>query len=892
MTLRPSSSRVKHRWAGLVVVVIATMLLSTQVVLGSHPEVSLPGSDFEIDTDANLKVDDSSPSIDWGSVSETRKQDEGSGQQDDSFGNGSKEDTAIPSVVAGSIPPNKSDLLNFGVYLENTGTAKFLHLFWHRVQEPSGTTNMDFEFNQSTGTTSNGVTPPRMAGDLLVQYDLAQGGTTPVLFISRWVTSGPSSQCEASNSLPCWSDKVNLSVAGDATGSINTSAIPAAESEGLGNVSARTFGEATLDFDAIAGSGSGGCASFGSAYLKSRSSDSFTAALKDFIAPVATNVSNCGTIKITKQTNPDGASGSFGFTTTGGLSPSTFSKSDGQTQIFNNVLAGEYTVTEDDPGTGFALTDISCTVTGSDDTTTSKDVDTRTATISLAAGDTVECTFTNLELVYELNIVKDASVPGDTADVAGEKISYTMTVTNEGNTTLTGITVTDPNCDAAPVRTGGDTNGDNKLQTTETWTYSCERTVSQAEIDSNGAGDGFLENTATADSVESPSDSDDASVPISRDAEIKVVKSSTTTLITDAGQVVPYTFVVTNEGNVTLTGVTVTDPNCNAAPARTGGDTNGDNTLQTSETWTYTCSHTVTQAEIDDNGVGTDGDLDNTVTADSVESGPDTDDYSIPVDYDPAIKVVKSSTTTTVSAAGQVVPYTFVVTNEGNVTLTGITVTDPNCNAAPVRTGGDTDGDNKLDLTESWTYTCSHTVSQAEIDAGGNLDIDDDELNDVLHNLVTADSEESDADTDELDIPVVAQGAIDTEDSFVPQDVITLSGLTADAAGDLHVALRLDEDCDAAGDPEWEYTWEGVGNGNFYTKDVDPQPEAISVTHTVVWCSEYSGDAHNAPITLSNNGEIAHIQFDPTDAFGLGLGSGLTFLAWALWSRRRREDES
>ena len=26
----------------------------------------------------------------------------------------------MPSVVSGSIPPNKSDLLNFGVYLEET----------------------------------------------------------------------------------------------------------------------------------------------------------------------------------------------------------------------------------------------------------------------------------------------------------------------------------------------------------------------------------------------------------------------------------------------------------------------------------------------------------------------------------------------------------------------------------------------------------------------------------------------------------------------------------------------------------------------------------------------------------------------------------------------------
>jgi hypothetical protein len=92
-------------------------------------------------------------------------------------------DTAVPSVVDGSIPPNKSDLKFFGVYQEGSTSGGFLNLFWSRVQEPSGTTNMDFEFNQSNTLSANGVTPVRTAGDLLIIYDLAQGGTHPVLSI-------------------------------------------------------------------------------------------------------------------------------------------------------------------------------------------------------------------------------------------------------------------------------------------------------------------------------------------------------------------------------------------------------------------------------------------------------------------------------------------------------------------------------------------------------------------------------------------------------------------------------------------------------------------------------------------------------------------------------------
>jgi hypothetical protein len=283
----------------LVTVVLGLLLAYVLPAAASHPEVSLPGSDFEIDTDANLKVDDPAPSIDWAGVAEKRQADKPTGATDDSFGQGTKEDTAVPTVVNGSIPPNKSDLLTFGVYQETVGNRNFMHLFWHRVQEPSGTTNMDFEFNQSTTTSANGVTPVRSAGDLLLQYDLSQGGTTPQLFLSRWVASGPKSQCQAANSTPCWGTRVNLSTAGAATGSINTSAIPAAEADGLGNISPRTFGEASVDLNAILG-GSTACVAFGSAYLKSRSSDAFTAELKDFIAPEPVNINLCGKVKIIK----------------------------------------------------------------------------------------------------------------------------------------------------------------------------------------------------------------------------------------------------------------------------------------------------------------------------------------------------------------------------------------------------------------------------------------------------------------------------------------------------------------------------------------------------------------------------------------------------------------
>ena len=121
--------RASRTWAILAIVAAiaaaTVLLIGVQAAFASHPEVSLPGSNFEIDTDANLKLDDAAPSQDWASVAQHQRQrvrgsqpEEFTGAEDDSFGQGTKEDTAVPTVVDGSIPPNKSDLLNFGVYLE------------------------------------------------------------------------------------------------------------------------------------------------------------------------------------------------------------------------------------------------------------------------------------------------------------------------------------------------------------------------------------------------------------------------------------------------------------------------------------------------------------------------------------------------------------------------------------------------------------------------------------------------------------------------------------------------------------------------------------------------------------------------------------------------------
>jgi len=279
----------------------------------------LSGSNFEIDTGtggANLKVDDAD-CIDWltgGAGTGFRsgveaKNDSASGSGDEAFGQGTAEDNPNPTIVTGSIPPNKSDLKAFGVFTEND---EFLELFWSRVQNPSGTTNMDFELNQEfcDGTAdhcaNNGsnrnpvyVTPKRTDGDVLITYDLSKGGTVPTISIRFW--DGTANE---------WgpADVISGGANPDALGSINTTTIPATETGGatgglttaLGQQDPFTFGEAAISFDALFGEGA--CGQFGSAYLKSRSSDSFSAELKDFVPPEQVEIGNCPSALTTNAT--------------------------------------------------------------------------------------------------------------------------------------------------------------------------------------------------------------------------------------------------------------------------------------------------------------------------------------------------------------------------------------------------------------------------------------------------------------------------------------------------------------------------------------------------------------------------------------------------------------
>jgi len=133
----------------------------------------------------------------------------------------------------------------------------------------------------------------------------------------------------ASNALPCWGlagaddsldgledNQINLSSAGFADGKTNAGGeIDTLQNPDL-TLPEATFGEAAIDLTAAGVFPANTCDGFGSVFLKSRSSASFTAELKDFIAPQAVNISNCGTVQITKtdDATPAAALGGATFT--------------------------------------------------------------------------------------------------------------------------------------------------------------------------------------------------------------------------------------------------------------------------------------------------------------------------------------------------------------------------------------------------------------------------------------------------------------------------------------------------------------------------------------------------------------------------------------------------
>ncbi|MFC5939691.1 DUF11 domain-containing protein [Corynebacterium choanae] len=270
----------------------------------------------------------------------------------------------------------------------------------------------------------------------------------------------------------------------------------------------------------------------------------------------------------------------------------------------------------------------------------------------------------------------------------GDVVPYQFTVTNTGDVTLHDLQITDPmfgdaplTCDIDPLAPNASTSC-----TPQKWTVTAEQAAAGENV----------KNTATVTAL---TPSQDSSVPVAE----RVTSSDDATFSTglpvleivkthdvpagdkvDVGTVIHYTITVTNKGNTPaervtlvdamLSDATVTNIVCSddAVLASATGATlqhNGDH---------VTCEFDkqVTQDEVD----GFDR-IVNTASA-SAEYGakkvePVTVSAEVPVAYSPNITLQKEiKDKQQVYVEGEQVEYAFTVTNNGNVTITQVTIHD------------------------------------------------------------------------------------------------------------------------------------------------------------------------------------------------------------------------
>jgi thermitase len=148
-------------------------------------------------------------------------------------------------------------------------------------------------------------------------------------------------------------------------------------------------------------------------------------------------------------------------------------------------------------------------------------------------------------------------------------------------------------------------------------------------------------------------------------AAVQIIEVADSTTVSEAGTVATYTSTVTNIGDVTLTGIEVSDD-------KLGTITLDATTLAPDATTTGTATYTVTQADIDSGA-----DIVNTATVTTDQGVTASDSATVTTEIPEVTGVTISPTDSNDSGwAGEDVLYVFTVHNDGNVPDTyGVSVT-------------------------------------------------------------------------------------------------------------------------------------------------------------------------------------------------------------------------
>jgi Prealbumin-like fold domain len=484
--MRPISHfRGNRRWTligTLTVVVMAFGIASAFGILSGSP------SNFE-SNDGNMIVAPNSTNNDWATVdgtctpSTTQDCTSGSfvhlvdavGQTDDSFDPGQKMDTVCPDVQAHG-NPNKDDFTHIASYSETQSSAPFHTFLYGATIRVAANGNASENVELKSG--KNGQCPngspllARSAGDKLIAIDYLGGGSNVNFNVLTWIETSngydptpnnPGDEiagtCFVGNNLPpCWSSTVKALTQNAAEGSTNTATIEAQNNSISGErLIANKFAEFGVDLVAAGIIPPNTCVSFPQTVWESRSAgSSFTSSPKDM--SIEDNaISNCGSIKIIKQTNPRGIDQKFSFTSNlpqntdaGGVactvggddgvalngdfclndannagktlgSTAAAQNSVGNTVTETNLFPGTYTVTEGANPTGFVFDSATCT-----GGTTS--VNGKVVTITLGFNDNVVCVYQNNQQLGAIQVSKE-SIKASVGALDGAKFRI---CTNDG----------------------------------------------------------------------------------------------------------------------------------------------------------------------------------------------------------------------------------------------------------------------------------------------------------------------------------------------------------------------------------------------------------------------------------------------------------------------------
>ena len=314
------------------------------------------------------------------------------------------------------------------------------------------------------------------------------------------------------------------------------------------------------------------------------------------------------------------------------------------------------------------------------------------------------------------------SKPGNgEAYALGEEITYEITATNDGNLTVTDITVTDE-------LTGGKWTIQSLAPGETSEPIKTSYVVTEADILA-----GQVVNVATASGTSSDPDEPDVSADPGEDPEPTEDKNGhiTITKVTTSkpgngeayalGEEITYKITVTNDGNLTVSNIKLTDTVEGYDPADITA--NLDKTeLAPGEVATATYTHKVTEQDIQA------GKVINVATA----TGKTSDDKDPDADVTPGtdeqdteatsghLTVTKKTTSETPNngyALGEVIRYVITVINDGNQTISNIKLTDTVEGYDPVDITANLD---KTELAPGGvaTATYEHKVTEQDILAG------------------------------------------------------------------------------------------------------------------------------------------------------------------------------